>query len=149
MTDKRLTGKGIGRKRLSPDALSRHLPKWAEQTQEKPQDRRYSGWDSNRTPHECKHRTLPTHKPARRNIRMSLRLRTTPWRHAWTSALAGSEQSDSRSGRFSPKERIPGTHWIRCWMGLEPICWMSMKKIPTPLWYVTPVIQPVAFSVTD
>jgi hypothetical protein len=29
-----------------------------------------------------------------------------------TSALAGSEWSASRSGRFTPGERVPGTHWI-------------------------------------
>jgi hypothetical protein len=29
-----------------------------------------------------------------------------------TSALAGSERSASRPGRFTPWERAPGTHWI-------------------------------------
>jgi len=33
-----------------------------------------------------------------------------------TSALDGDEWSDSRHGRFTPKERSPGTHWIGGWV---------------------------------
>jgi hypothetical protein len=33
-----------------------------------------------------------------------------------TSAVIGSEWSASRPGRFSPGERVPGTHWIGCWV---------------------------------
>jgi hypothetical protein len=33
-----------------------------------------------------------------------------------TSALAGSEWSASRPGRFTPGERALGTHWIRVWV---------------------------------
>jgi hypothetical protein len=33
-----------------------------------------------------------------------------------TSALAGSEWSASRPGRFITEERAPGTHWIGCWV---------------------------------
>jgi hypothetical protein len=44
-----------------------------------------------------------------------------------TSALVGGEWSDSRPGRFTPRERTPGTHWIGGWVnpraGLE-----DMKK---------------------
>jgi hypothetical protein len=29
-----------------------------------------------------------------------------------TSALVGGEWSASRPGRFTPGERVPGTHWI-------------------------------------
>jgi hypothetical protein len=29
-----------------------------------------------------------------------------------TSALAGGEWSASRPSRFTPRERVPGTHWI-------------------------------------
>jgi hypothetical protein len=32
-------------------------------------------------------------------------------------AVAGSEWSASRPGRFTPWERAPGTHWIRGWVG--------------------------------
>jgi hypothetical protein len=33
-----------------------------------------------------------------------------------TSALDEGELSDSCPGRFTPRERIPGTHWIRDWV---------------------------------
>jgi hypothetical protein len=32
--------------------------------------------------------------------------------HSLTSALDGGELSTSRPGRFTPRERAPGTHWI-------------------------------------
>jgi hypothetical protein len=35
----------------------------------------------------------------------------------WTSALGGDEWSASRTGRFTAKERTPGTHWIGGWVG--------------------------------
>jgi hypothetical protein len=37
----------------------------------------------------------------------------------WTSALAGSKWSGSRSGHFTSGERNPCTHWIGGW--LDPI----------------------------
>jgi hypothetical protein len=36
-----------------------------------------------------------------------------------TSALVGDEWSVTRPSRFTPGERAPGTHWIRCWVGLR------------------------------
>jgi hypothetical protein len=33
-----------------------------------------------------------------------------------TSALVGGEWSASRSGRFTARERTPGTHWIAGWV---------------------------------
>jgi hypothetical protein len=33
-----------------------------------------------------------------------------------TSALDGGELSASRLGRFTPGERVPGTHWIGGWV---------------------------------
>jgi hypothetical protein len=43
------------------------------------------------------------------------------WRHSsthsLTSALDGGEWSASRPGRFTPRERAPGTHWIGGWVG--------------------------------
>jgi hypothetical protein len=33
-----------------------------------------------------------------------------------TLALAGGEWSASRPGRFTPAERVPGTHWIGSWV---------------------------------
>jgi hypothetical protein len=35
----------------------------------------------------------------------------------FTSALVGGEWSASRTGRFTPGERAPGTHWIGGWVG--------------------------------
>jgi hypothetical protein len=34
----------------------------------------------------------------------------------FTSVLVGGEWSDSRPGRFTPRERVPGTHWIGDWV---------------------------------
>jgi hypothetical protein len=40
------------------------------------------------------------------------------WIHIFlTSALVGGEWSASRRGRFTPKERAPGTHWRGGWVG--------------------------------
>jgi hypothetical protein len=36
--------------------------------------------------------------------------------HSLTSALDGDEWSASRLGRFTPRERAPGTHWIGGWV---------------------------------
>jgi hypothetical protein len=36
-----------------------------------------------------------------------------------TSALVGGEWSTSRPGRFTPRERAPGTHWIGGWVDLR------------------------------
>jgi hypothetical protein len=37
--------------------------------------------------------------------------------HSLTSVLDRGEWSASRPGRFTPRERAPGTHWIRDWVG--------------------------------
>jgi hypothetical protein len=36
--------------------------------------------------------------------------------HSLTSALDGGELSATRPGRFTAKERAPGTHWIGGWV---------------------------------
>jgi hypothetical protein len=38
--------------------------------------------------------------------------------HSLTLALDGGEWSASRSGRFTPRIRTSGTHWIGGWVGL-------------------------------
>jgi hypothetical protein len=49
-----------------------------------------------------------------------------------TSALDGREWSASRSGRFTPRERVPGTHWIRGWVGPRAVLDAVVKrKIPS------------------
>jgi hypothetical protein len=73
--------------------------------------------------------------------------------HYLTSALDGGEWSDSRPGRFTSKERDPGTHWIGGWVGtgdvLEP---MMKRKIPSPRRESnprTPIVQPIDQRYTD
>jgi hypothetical protein len=49
------------------------------------------------------------------------------------SALDGLEWSVSHSGRFTPRERAPGTHWIGDWVGLRAVLDAAVKrKIPSP-----------------
>jgi hypothetical protein len=47
-----------------------------------------------------------------------------------TSALVGSEWLASRPGRFTPKERAPGTHWIGDWV--DPRTGVDVEKILDP-----------------
>jgi len=58
----------------------------------------------------------------------------------------GSERSASRTGRFTPREREPGTHWIRCGVGRRADLGavVKRKKIVDPAENRTPVVQPVA-----
>jgi hypothetical protein len=37
----------------------------------------------------------------------------------WNSAVAGGDWLASHPGRFTLKERAPGTHWIRGWVDLR------------------------------
>jgi hypothetical protein len=37
----------------------------------------------------------------------------------FTSALTVGEWSASRPGRFTPGERVHGTHWVECWVNLR------------------------------
>jgi hypothetical protein len=82
---------------------------------------------------------------------------TTQWRcigewrysstHSLTSALDG-VWSASRPGRFIPRERDPGTHWIGGWVGPRAVLEAVVKrKIPSPRREAnrgTPIVQPVA-----
>jgi hypothetical protein len=58
------------------------------------------------------------------------------WLHAFLiSALDGGEWSASRLGRFTPRERAPGTHWIGGWVGPRAVLEAVVKKkIPSPHW---------------
>jgi hypothetical protein len=55
-----------------------------------------------------------------------------------TSALGGGEWSASRTCRFTPGERAPGTHWIGGWVGpragldVEKILDLTGTQTPTP-----------------
>jgi hypothetical protein len=50
-----------------------------------------------------------------------------------TSALDGAEWSGSHPGRFIPKERARGTHWIRGWVGRRVgLGAVEKRRIPFP-----------------
>jgi hypothetical protein len=50
-----------------------------------------------------------------------------------TSALEGGEWSASRLGRFTPREKTPGIHWIGGWVGPSSVLDAVVKrKIPSP-----------------
>jgi hypothetical protein len=73
--------------------------------------------------------------------------------HYLISALDGGEWSASRPGRFIPRERAPGTHWIGGWVGPRAVPdAVEKRKIPRrrrepdPR---TPMVQPVAQRYTD
>jgi hypothetical protein len=64
-----------------------------------------------------------------------------------TSALDGGEWPALRSGRFTPRERAPGTHWIGGWVGTRAVLDAVVKrKIPSPRQESNPripIVQPV------
>jgi hypothetical protein len=88
------------------------------------------------------------------------KLNTTPWRrigewnysstHSLTSALDGGEWSASRPGRFTSRERAPGTHWIGGWVGPRSVLDAVVKRrIPSPRRESnprTPIVQSVTQS---
>jgi hypothetical protein len=51
--------------------------------------------------------------------------------HSLTSALDGGEWSASRTGRFTPRERAPGTHWMGGWVCSEPF-WKRWRREKFP-----------------
>jgi hypothetical protein len=54
--------------------------------------------------------------------------------HSLTPTLDGGEWSASRPGRFTPRERAPGTHWIGGWVGPRAgLDAVVKRKIPSPL----------------
>jgi hypothetical protein len=73
--------------------------------------------------------------------------------HSLTSVLDGGEWSASRPGRFTPRERAPGTHWIGFWVGPRAVLDAVVKrKIPSPRRESNlriPVVQPIAQRYTD
>jgi hypothetical protein len=73
--------------------------------------------------------------------------------HSLTSALDGGEWSASRPGRITPRERAPGTHWIRGWVGLRAVLDAVVKRRTSSprreLNTRTPIVQSVAQRHTD
>jgi hypothetical protein len=52
--------------------------------------------------------------------------------HSLTSALDGGEWPALRSGRFTSREREPGTHWIGGWVGPRAVLDAVVKrKVPS------------------
>jgi hypothetical protein len=49
--------------------------------------------------------------------------------HSLTSALDGGEWSGSCPGRFTPRERVPGIHWIGGWVGPRTVQDVVVKRI--------------------
>jgi hypothetical protein len=70
--------------------------------------------------------------------------------HSLTSALDGDEWLASRPGRFTPREKTPGTHWIGGWVGPRAVLDAVVKrKIPSPRRESNPripIVQPVALK---
>jgi hypothetical protein len=53
--------------------------------------------------------------------------------HSLTSVVDGGEWSALHLGRFTPRERTPGAHWIGGWVGPRTILdAVEKKKIPSP-----------------
>jgi hypothetical protein len=72
--------------------------------------------------------------------------------HSLTSALDGGEWSVSRSDRFTPRERVPGTHLIGGWVRLRTILDAEVKrKIPSSRRELNPrtPIKSIAERYTD
>jgi hypothetical protein len=69
-----------------------------------------------------------------------------------TSALDRSEWPASRPGHFTPRERVPGTHWIGGWVGPRAVLEAVVKrKIPSPRRESnprTPIVHPVVSHYT-
>jgi hypothetical protein len=81
--------------------------------------------------------------------------RIREWRcssgHSLTSALDGGEWSASRLGRFTPRERARGTHWIRAWVGTRAsLDTVSKRKTPSSRQESNPehpIVQPLSVAV--
>jgi hypothetical protein len=72
--------------------------------------------------------------------------------HSLTPALDGGEWSASR-GRFTPRERAPGTHWRGGWVGPRAgLDAVVKRKIPSPRRESnprSPIVQPIVQRYTD
>jgi hypothetical protein len=78
------------------------------------------------------------------------------WRYSATHSLASAvnvcEWSASHPGRFTPRERALGTHWIGSWVGPRAVLNRVMRKIPSSRRESnprTPIVQLVAQRYTD
>jgi hypothetical protein len=74
--------------------------------------------------------------------------------HYLTSARDGGEWSASRPGRFTSRERAPGSHWIGGWVGARAVLDTAVVKRNIPTFRResnprTPIVQSVAQHYTD
>jgi hypothetical protein len=73
--------------------------------------------------------------------------------HSLTAALVGDEWSASRPGRFTTRERTPGTHWTGGCVGPRALLNAAVeRKIPSPRRESnprTPIVQAIAQRYTD
>jgi hypothetical protein len=73
--------------------------------------------------------------------------------HSLTSAVDGGEWSALCPGRFTPKERPPGTHWLGGWVGPRAgLDTVSRRKFPSPRQDSNPdppIVQSVVSRYTD
>jgi len=58
-----------------------------------------------------------------------------------TSALDGGECSISRPGRFTPRERAPGSRWIGVWVGPKAGLDTPMRRSPVVRSYRSVLLQ--------
>jgi len=65
--------------------------------------------------------------------------------HSLTLVLDGGEWSPSRPGRFTPKERAPGTHWIGGWTGPRAVLDAGGEEKKNPV-ITLPGIEPQSSS---
>jgi hypothetical protein len=56
--------------------------------------------------------------------------------HSLTSVLDGGEWSVSHPGRFTPRERAPGSHWIGGWVGTPVWRQSQREKFPANIIYL-------------
>jgi hypothetical protein len=88
------------------------------------------------------------HTKVKLSLCFFFKLSTTPlrhigeWRysstHSLTSALDVVKWSASHPGRFTPRERALGKHWIGGWVCPRAILDMVKRKIPSPFQELNP-----------
>jgi hypothetical protein len=65
-----------------------------------------------------------------------------------TSALDGGEWPASRPSRFTPRERVSGTHWIGGWVGTTAgLDAVVKRKIPSPCRHSNPRSSSITMNV--
>jgi len=66
------------------------------------------------------------------------RRRVGAWRYSSSHSLTSALDGASRPGRFIPRPRPPGIHWIGGWVGLR-----AVLDAKSQIWFVTDMVQEV------